>query len=255
MTQALDIKNISRSFGGVQALNGVSFSVQEGARHLLIGPNGAGKTTLFNIISGQITPDSGRIHLFGEDITNLSTPKRARRGLGRTYQINNIFPNISVEENVYLAFLADNNARRAFYRGAESFPTLKELCISLLEKFGFDQAANQTASSLSHGDQRKLEIMMALATDPSLLLLDEPTAGLSSGASQEITDFVKELPEDITTLMIEHDLDVAFEIGDKVTVLHLGEVIADGPLNEVRRDETVKRIYFGKDQQQTNAPA
>ena len=219
----------SKAFGGLRAVDGVSLEVRPGERRAIIGPNGAGKTTLFSLISGELPPTDGRITLFGRDVTRLAPHRRAALGLGRTYQITNLFPRLTVLENCLLAVQAlspveaarppraASATRRSSSGPARCWPP---------SALGGKEA--ETVRNLSHGEQRQLEIALALAGSPKLLLLDEPTAGLSPGESQLMTALLKTLDPAITILIIEHDMDVAFALTDRITVLHYGKVVADG---------------------------
>lgn len=243
---ALSVEQISCHYGGLKALDSVSFSVAEGARHVILGPNGAGKTTLFDVITGEKSPSSGRIMLFGRDVTGLTSDRRAWLGLARTFQITNLFWDLTVEENVLLACLAQEQSRRVFYRPAGSFPDLVAKTRSLLEEFGLGKLAKVKVRSTSYGEQRQLEIVIALATQARLILLDEPTAGLSGEATKLVTRLTGNLPATITVLLVEHDLDVAFQVSQTATVLHQGKLIAHGPIEEVRANPTVRQIYLGR---------
>ena len=223
----------------------VSLSVRAGERRALIGPNGAGKTTLFNLISGALPVSAGAIALFGRDVTRAPAHRRAALGLARTFQITTLFPGLSVLENCLLAVQALTPARLAMLRPLGRFSALAERARAVLEAVGLTGRASVPARSLSHGEQRQLEIALALASRPRLLLLDEPTAGLSPAESRLMAALLRRLDPAIAVLMIEHDMDIALELSDTVTVLHYGRVIADGPCDEVRADPQVREIYLG----------
>jgi branched-chain amino acid transport system ATP-binding protein len=248
MTQpvaALSLSNVAKAFGGLRAVDGVSLSVQAGERRAIIGPNGAGKTTLFSLISGEQSVTDGSIVLFGRDITRLPPHRRAARGLARTYQITNLFPKLSALENCLLAAQGLNPAKFHFYRNLQHYPALFARAREVLQAVGLAAKADEVVRNLSHGEQRQLEIALALAGEPKLLLLDEPTAGLSPAESQLMTALLKKLDPTITLLVIEHDMDVAFALTDRITVLHYGRVVADGLAGDVKRDPLVQEIYLG----------
>ncbi len=242
---ALSLSNVSKAFGGLHAVDGVSLQVRTGERRAIIGPNGAGKTTLFNLISGELPPTEGRITLFGRDVTRFSPHRRAAIGLARTYQITNLFPRLTVLENCLLAVQALTPAKLHLHRALSRYPALFERARSVLDAVGLTGKEGETVRNLSHGEQRQLEIALALAGTPKLLLLDEPTAGLSPAESQMMTALLKKLDPAITILIIEHDMDVAFELTNRITVLHFGKVVADGLGDEVKANPLVQEIYLG----------
>ncbi len=244
---ALALSDLSKAFGGLKAVDGVALSVEPGERRALIGPNGAGKTTLFNLISGELPPSEGRIALFGRDVTTLPPHRRAALGLARTYQITNLFPSLTVLENLLLAVQGLERTKLAFLRPVASYRHLFERARAVLDSVGLGGKEGEVVKNLSHGEQRQMEVAMALASRPRLLLLDEPTAGLSPAESLTMTALLKTLDAGITLLVIEHDMDVAFALTDRVTVLHNGRVVADGSREEVRANPLVKEIYLGSD--------
>jgi branched-chain amino acid transport system ATP-binding protein len=246
MTAAvLNLTAVSKSFGGLTAVNDVSLAVGPGERRAIIGPNGAGKTTLFSLISGEQLPTSGRIELFGRDITRLASHRRAALGLTRTYQITNLFPRLSVMENCLLAVQALSPMKFHMHRDLRRYPAIIERTWSALDAVSLLDKARATVRDLSHGEQRQLEVALALAGAPKLLLLDEPTAGLSPAESLMMTALLKKLDPSITLLIIEHDMDVAFQLTDRITVLHYGRVVADGMRDEVTANPLVQEIYLG----------
>jgi branched-chain amino acid transport system ATP-binding protein len=246
MTAAvLNLTAVSKSFGGLTAVNDVSLAVGPGERRAIIGPNGAGKTTLFSLISGEQLPTSGRIELFGRDITRLASHRRAALGLTRTYQITNLFPRLSVMENCLLAVQALSPMKFHMHRDLGRYPAIIERTWSALDAVSLLDKARATVRDLSHGEQRQLEVALALAGAPKLLLLDEPTAGLSPAESLMMTALLKKLDPSITLLIIEHDMDVAFQLTDRITVLHYGRVVADGMRDEVTANPLVQEIYLG----------
>jgi len=242
---ALRLEGVTKHFGGLCAVDGVGLEVQPGERRALIGPNGAGKTTLFNLIAGALPVSSGRITLFGRDVTGASAHHRAAQGLARTFQITNLFPDLTVLENALLAIQAHTSSRFAMLRPARAFADLQARARATLDSVGLAGITDATVRNLSHGEQRQLEIGLALGGRPRLLLLDEPTAGLSPAESRLMADLLRRLDPAITVLMIEHDMDIALELSPRVTVLHYGCVIADGSRDEVRADPQVKEIYLG----------
>jgi len=223
----------------------VSLAVRPGERRALIGPNGAGKTTLFNLISGSLPVSAGAITLFGRDVTGAPTHRRAAQGLARTFQITNLFADLTVLDNCLLAIQALTRERFAMFRPLAAFRDLHTAVLSTLEAVGLGAVGDVPVRNLSHGEQRQLEIALALAGKPRVLLLDEPTAGLSPAESRLMAGLLARLDPAITVLMIEHDMDIALELAAQVTVLHYGRVIADGSREEIRADAQVREIYLG----------
>jgi branched-chain amino acid transport system ATP-binding protein len=242
---ALSLSGLSKDFGGLRAVNEVSFTVGAGERRAIIGPNGAGKTTLFSLISGEARPSEGRIALFGRDVTRLAPHRRAELGMARTYQITNLFPRLTALENCLLAVQALTSAKFHLHRGLRRYPAFFERARAVLGAVGLADKASEVVRNLSHGEQRQLEIALALAGAPRLLLLDEPTAGLSPAESHAMTALLKKLDPAITLLVIEHDMDVAFALTDRITVLHYGKVVADGLAGDVKANALVQEIYLG----------
>jgi branched-chain amino acid transport system ATP-binding protein len=242
---ALRLDGVCRTFGGLQAVDRVTLAVLPGERRALIGPNGAGKTTLFNLIAGALPVTSGRIGLFGRDVTTAAAHRRAALGLARTFQITNLFPDLTVLENCLLAVQAHTPARFAMLRPVSRYGGLLERARDTLAALALERLGDTVVRNLSHGEQRQLEIALALAGQPRVLLLDEPTAGLSPAESRLMAGLLRRLDPAITVLMIEHDMDIALELSEMVTVLHYGRVIADGPRERVKADPQVKEIYLG----------
>jgi branched-chain amino acid transport system ATP-binding protein len=242
---ALNLSNVSKAFDGLRALDGVSLAVTAGERRAIIGPNGAGKTTLFGLISGETRATEGRITLFGRDVTRLPPHRRAALGLARTYQITNLFPRLTALENCLLAVQALTSAKLHLHRALSSYTDHFTRARSVLEAVGLEGKEDEVVRNLSHGEQRQLEVALALAGAPKLLLLDEPTAGLSPAESHMMTALLKKLDSAITLLVIEHDMDVAFELTNRITVLHYGKVIADGLSHEVKVNPLVRETYLG----------
>jgi len=245
MLMALALEGVSRAFGGLRAVDAVSLAVRAGERRALIGPNGAGKTTLFNLIAGTIPLSAGSIRLFGRDVTRTAPHRRAALGLARTFQINNLFPALTVLENCLLAVQALTRTKFSMFRPLDAYGGLAEQARAALALVGLDDRRDATVRNLSHGEQRQLEIALALAGRPKVLLLDEPTAGLSPAESQHMARLLQTLDPAITVLMIEHDMDIALEMAEHVTVLHYGRVIADGLRDDVKADPLVREIYLG----------
>lgn len=244
---ALAVSDVSRNFGGVQALSNVSFEVAPGERRLIIGPNGAGKTTLFNLLSGALAVSGGEVMLFGRDITNLPPYERAHMGLARTFQITNLFPRLTVLENVLLALQATDKSAFSMLARMRANRPLFQNAESLLQEWGLTAIASRAAREISYGEQRQIDLILAMAMRPKVLLLDEPTAGLSAAEVVRVVGVVRSLPKEMTILMIEHDMDVAFALADRITVLHQGRLIADGGVAAIRSDPHVSAIYLGAD--------
>ncbi|MCS7235790.1 MAG: ABC transporter ATP-binding protein [Armatimonadota bacterium] len=241
----LRTEQLRKDYGGLRAVDGVNLEVREGERRAIIGPNGAGKTTLFHLLSGEVPPSGGRILLYGQDITHLPSYRRTALGIGRTYQVTNLFPRLSVLENVLLATFGLRRQKYDPFRPALAHREAVEDARRLLEEFGLWEKRDWPIGSLSYGEQRQLEIVLALAGRPRVLLLDEPTAGLSPAETHLVTHLVAGLDPRITVLLIEHDMDVAFQVAQRVTVMHFGRVLAEGTVDDVRRNPEVQAIYLG----------
>jgi branched-chain amino acid transport system ATP-binding protein len=210
-----------------------------------VGPNGAGKTTLFNLVSGIYQATSGRISYFGRDITAMPIYRRAELGIARTYQITNLFPKLTVGDNILMSCQALTRTKFVMFRPLSSYRALLERCHALLKEFDLWEKRDELVKNLSHGDQRQIEVAMALAEKPRLLLLDEPAAGLSSAETHSLTRLLKKLDPSITILLIEHDMDVAFEFAEKITVLYQGKFLTEGTKEEIKSNPTVQEIYLG----------
>jgi len=244
---ALEIDNLTHTFGGLTALADVSLAVAPGERLAIIGPNGAGKTTLFNLITGIFRPSAGRIRLFGHDVTRLPVHRRARLGLARTFQISTLFPKLTVLDSVLLAVQGLDPARFVLHRRRASYGHLRERAESLLSEWSLADRAHQVTRQLSYGEQRQVELILALAGAPKVLLLDEPTAGLSPAETASVAQMIRRFSRETTILLIEHDMDVALDLVDRVTVLVQGRVLAEGKKDAIRSDPNVAAIYFGSD--------
>jgi len=242
---ALLLEDVSKDFGGLRAVDNVSIRVEPGERRAIIGPNGAGKTTLFNLITGELPLTSGRILLFGQDITHTPPHRRIGLGLGRTYQITNIFPGLTVEENVLLAAQGLSGIKFALHRGIPRNGQIRSKALKALEDLRLTQVRDVPAEDLSHGEQRQLELALALAGDPRVLLLDEPGAGLAAGERALMAELIRNLPHELTVVLIEHDMDLALGLVERVTCLHFGRVIAEDEPDRIRENEMVQEIYLG----------
>src|SRR5688572_15810883 len=241
----LELHGVSRHFGGLKAVDGVSLTLQPGERRALIGPNGAGKTTLFNVISGEARATAGRITFFGEDVTSLAPHQRAARGMARTFQITKLFPDLTVTENVLLACEALDRRKYTVHRPLLSHADLVARGESLLASFGLTGLREDVARNLSYGDQRKLEVALSMAGKPRLLLLDEPMAGLSSAESHSMLALLQKLDPATAVLLIEHDMDIAFGFAEHVTVLAQGRVLVEGHRDAISTNPEVQQIYLG----------
>jgi branched-chain amino acid transport system ATP-binding protein len=242
---ALHLHNVSRHFGALRAISEVTLKVATGERRAVIGPNGAGKTTLFHVISGVIPPTSGRIELFGGDVSNFAMHRRIALGLSRTFQITNLFAHLSVRDNLVLALQGLSPSKFSMFRPLSAYGPILQRADRLLEEWQLAGRRDALVKELSYGEQRALEILLGVAQNPKLLLLDEPTAGLSPAETAIAVALIHRLPRTMAVLFIEHDMDVALQLCDSLTVLHLGEVLASGSKDEVRQDERVQKIYLG----------
>lgn len=246
MNTVLRIDNLFKNFSEVEILTGVTIDVIEGERHAIIGPNGAGKTTLFNVITGLYKPTRGRIYFRDKDITALSPQKITRLGLSRSFQIINIFPRMTVYENVRNAIVSKLNQRFNCLTLLGRNKRIMRETEHIIDLFALKEVKGATAADLSYGTQRHLELSLALASDPVLVMLDEPTAGLNSEESSNTVQLIRRVTEGRTLVMIEHDMNVVFDLADRITVLSYGGVLATGTPNEVRENEQVKKVYLGR---------
>jgi branched-chain amino acid transport system ATP-binding protein len=244
---ALELEGLCRSFGALAAVNGVTLTVAPRERRAIIGPNGAGKTTLFNLITGHLAPTAGRILFEGASIAALPPYAVAKRGISRSFQRTNVFPRLSVRENLRLAAAATGRGSYNLLGSVDRLWVPLERARGTAEAVGLTDRLDVPAGTLSYGEQRQLEIGLALATRPKLLLLDEPTAGMSPEETHRMTALLGGLPREITLLIIEHDMDVVFTLADRITVLHYGEILAEGTADEVRADPRVYEVYLGSD--------
>lgn len=246
--EALRLERISKDFGSLSVLRDVSFSINDTERIVsIIGPNGAGKTTLFNVISGEYSPKRGKVYFFSKDITKMRCYRRPHLGLARTFQITDLFPNFTVNENIVLALQARERFRYQMLRAITGYTHLYEKADALLEKVNLLHKKSATLSGLSHGEMRLVELLLGFASQPTVLLLDEPLAGLTSSESEWIAGLIKDLSKNVIVILIEHDIKIAFMLAERVLVLHQGVIIADGPPEAIKEDKKVRQIYLGRE--------
>jgi branched-chain amino acid transport system ATP-binding protein len=244
MPTALRIQGLKKSFGGLPAINDVSLEVAAGERRLIIGPNGAGKTTLFNLVTGDLPADTGGIFLLDKEVTRLAPHRRVHRGLARTYQIITLFPRDSLEHNITLSLLGLSRTRWNAFASLQK-ATFHEEAMKILALVGLESMAGRLLSEVSYGDKRRVEIAMALAQKPKVLLLDEPLAGLSREERATVKQLIGSIPRETTVVMIEHDMDTALDLAERITVLHYGRVIVEGTRAEVVADPKTREVYLG----------
>jgi branched-chain amino acid transport system ATP-binding protein len=242
---ALAVTSLSKAFGGLRVTAGVNLHIAVGERRLIIGPNGAGKTTLFNLITGEIAPDSGSIELMGRDITRAACRRRAHLGMARTYQIITLFPHDTILRNVTLALLGLSPLRWNAFLDLDRQQHLMDRAREALTRVGLEAIAERPLAQTSYGERRRVEIAMALAQNPKVLLLDEPFAGLSIDERRDVQKLLAAIPRDVTVVMIEHNMDVALDFADRITLLHFGEVIVEGTRSEVVADPRTREVYLG----------
>lgn len=245
MTPVLELRGLTLSYGVLTAVDHVDLTVMPGERHALIGPNGAGKSTLFATVAGTLRASGGSVLFAGQDVTSLPESERARRGMLRTYQHSSLFLDCSVLDNVALAVQRVRRAAYRFDRAARRFRAIEAAALAHLDAVGLAGRAAEKAAALSHGERRQLEVAMVLAAEPSLIMFDEPTAGMSAAETARFAELIEGLPESLTLLIVEHDLDVVFRLAGRVTVLNLGRVLVTGSPQEVRADESVRQAYLG----------
>ncbi len=242
---ALQTRNLVKRFGGFTATNDVSLSLAAGARHALIGPNGAGKTTLIHLLSGYLEPSAGQVLLDGSDVTRLPQHQRVARGLARTFQINSLFPDLSVLESVVLPVAQRRGLGARFWRAVGSHAQAVDEAAELLQTLGLLDVARRPARELAYGRQRLLEIALALALRPRVLLLDEPAAGVPTGESRALFEIIAQLPRDVTIVLIEHDMDLVFRFAERISVLVNGAVLTEGTPEQIAQDPQVREVYLG----------
>jgi len=246
--RALHLESISKNFGGFHVLMDIHIDLKGGERLAVIGPNGAGKTTLINIISGVLKPTSGRIELFGEDVTRLSPFLRARTGLARTFQILSLFPNLTVLESLLLSVMPLGSNQFSFLRPIKTHGHLYDTSEGVMKEMGLWEKREMLVSNLSHGEQKLVEMAMSLSQTPKLMLLDEPMAGLSPAETTHISSTIRSLPQDVSLIIVEHNVDAALDLAERVVVLNQGMILAEGSPDEIRNDSRVREVYLGTEE-------
>lgn len=246
----LELKEIHKDFDGLGVLFGINIEIKEGERHAIIGPNGAGKSTLFNLITGKYLPSRGKIFFKGQDITGKSPYLLNRMGMARSFQITNIFSTMSVFENVRNAILSKNKIRYNLFSRLSKMDGINEETERIISQIGLLERKNEIAGELDHGAQRALEIGLTIATNPELILLDEPTAGMSMEETREAVKLIERVTEGKTLIIVEHDMDVVFSLADRISVIYYGKVLASGPPEEIRNDQRVKDAYLGEEKKE-----
>jgi len=242
----LETKGLYHDFKGLEVLFDVNLQVEEGERHAVIGPNGAGKTTLFNVITGTYHPSRGQVFFKGKEVTGSRPHQMARLGMGRSFQITSTFNRLTAFQNIRLAVLSKKGVRFQLFRKVDKMGDITKETDEILKRINLDRERNLPAGVLSYGKHRSLEISMALATDPDLVMLDEPTAGMSRDETHYAVELIRRLTEGKTAVIIEHDMDVVFSLADRITVLHYGQILATGPPAEIRQNQAVKDAYLGE---------
>jgi len=245
----LELREIYKDFNGLRVLSGINLKIEKGKRHAIIGPNGAGKSTIFNLITGKYLPTHGKIFFKGRDITGESPFKLNRMGLSRSFQITNTFRTMTVFQNVRNAVLSKNKIRYNMFSLLSNMNGITEEAERIINQIGLLEQKDMIAGELSHGHQRALEIGLTLATDPELMLLDEPSAGMSMEETRETVKLIERITEKKTLIIVEHDMDVVFSLSDRITVLYYGKVLASGPPDEIRNDQRVKDAYLGEEKE------
>jgi branched-chain amino acid transport system ATP-binding protein len=245
----LELRGIYKDFGAVKVLLGINLDIREGERHAIIGPNGAGKSTLFNLITGKYSPTRGRIFLKGKDITGANPFKPARMGMARSFQITNIFPTMTVFENVRNAVLSMNKIRYNMFSRLSRMDGINRQTEEVLGQIGLLERKGEIAGELSYGQQRALEIGLTIATNPELILLDEPTAGMSSEETREAVKLIGRVTAGKSLIIIEHDMEVVFSLANRISVIYYGQILASGPPEEIRNDQKVKDVYLGEEKE------
>ena len=242
----LETKGIYHDFSGLEVLFNINFEVEEGERHAIIGPNGAGKTTLFNVITGTYMPSSGQIFFKGNEITGFKPHQLARIGMGRSFQITSTFSKLTAFQNIRMGILSKRGIRFNLFRKVDKMQAITEETDELLNRINLNEERDVPADLLSYGKHRSLEVSMAMATDPQLVMLDEPTAGMSRDETHNAVELIRRITEGKTMVIIEHDMDVVFSLADRITVLHLGKILAVGPPEEIKENQEVKDAYLGE---------
>ena len=249
MAELLRTEKLRKYFGVVSAADNVDLRIEEGVLTSIIGPNGAGKTTLINLLTGNILPDSGKVFFYDEEITHLPIHKRVKKGICRSFQIMNIFPKLTVFENLQIPVFSLVNRSLRFFKPVRSYPDVNERVDKLLAELGMVSKKDLLSGTLSHGDQRLLEIGLAMASDPKLLFLDEPTAGMNPVERVKVLENIRRLSREkqSTFVIVEHDMDIVFSLSDRIIVLHRGQILADGKPEEIKQNEDVKKVYLGEE--------
>jgi len=242
----LETKKIYHDFSGLEVLFNINLEVEEGERHAIIGPNGAGKTTLFNVITGTYMPSSGQVFFKGNEITGFKPHQLARIGMGRSFQITSTFSKLTAFQNIRMGILSKRGIRFNLFRRADKMQAITEETDELLNRINLTEERDVPADLLSYGKHRSLEVSMAMATDPELVMLDEPTAGMSRDETHNAVELIRRITEGKTMVIIEHDMDVVFSLADRITVLHLGKILAVGPPEEIKENQEVKNAYLGE---------
>jgi branched-chain amino acid transport system ATP-binding protein len=243
----LELRQLCKSFGGLQATREVNLRIMPGDRQAIIGPNGAGKTTLFNLITGIYPVTSGQVLLYGKDVTKWQSHQRTAMGMARTFQVTHLFPGLTVLDNVLLAIKGLRRTKFVMWRFLSSYKEVYDKAFHLLEQAGFLDRKDTEVRNLSHGEQRQLEIVLGLASDPKILLLDEPAAGLSSGESADMAKFLQKLDPKLAILLIEHDMEIVFDVASQISVLHFGQILETGTPQQIHSSPKVQEIYLGTD--------
>ena len=243
--EALRLEAVSKEFGGVLALADLSLTVESGQRLGVIGPNGAGKTTLFNVLNGQLSPTRGRVFLFGQDITGMTINRRAHLGLGRSFQVTSLFSNLTVVRNMLLALNGTDSRRFQIVRSMKSYHEVFDAAEAVLRAWDLWGQKDELVLNLSYGEQRRLEIAASMASQPRLLLLDEPSAGLTAAESAEVIERIRGLGGEVTVILVAHDMDLVFGVAERIIVMHYGKIIADGTMDQIQADSRVKEVYMG----------
>jgi branched-chain amino acid transport system ATP-binding protein len=243
----LELRQLCKSFGGLQATRDVNLRIMPGDRQAIIGPNGAGKTTLFNLITGIYPVTSGQVLLYGKDVTKWQSHQRTAMGMARTFQVTHLFPGLTVLDNVLLAIKGLRRSKFVMWRFLSSYKEVYDKAFHLLEQAGFLDRKDTEVRNLSHGEQRQLEIVLGLASDPKILLLDEPAAGLSSGESADMARFLQKLDPKLAILLIEHDMEIVFDVASQISVLHFGQILETGTPQQIHSSPKVQEIYLGTD--------
>lgn len=251
--EALRVEELTKNFGGVIAIGNISFTVNKGERLAIIGPNGAGKTTLLKMLSGEFNVSDGKIFLYNEDITSSPEYKRVHKGMALSFQLTSLFNDLTVIENLLLALQSKESLRNNIFKPITSYAGLYKKAEGLLESMDLLEKKDESISSISHGEQRKLEITLSLASEPELLMMDEPNCGLTATESKDISRLINKLGHDVTILLVAHDMDLVFDVAERIICLHFGQIIAEGTGEEIRNNPKVREVYMGQVEEVDNA--